>query len=822
MFDCDDARAIIRSPRACRRDRRCRMRAGTSCARTRSVANGYQVLTRSPAAGVDTFVRQDASSLFLFFQGHPEYDAGALLSEFRRDVGRFLKGERDRYPAMPQHYFDAATEAALAAFRQRAAARSGARNCWRSFRSRRIRLERELAALRGHHLSKLAVRHLGAEAAAPASRPSTWRRCGWIRPRAGGLSRVAQILRVIPGATPRIAGHHSASLRAAPRPGKVPVTAPTGAPPAAAIPKRPQQCYLSAFTAGRNNHEKDIRRRAAARHDAVGGRLGLQAADVTYERLQHPEPQNWLMNHHDYSSQRFSALDTINKSNVKNLKLLFAVALGGSSGNESLEATPLVEDGFMYMADGWGVVYKIDVRSGTAGRIVWKMDPGQEKLDRNRGVALWGNLVISVTGYDGRVIATDKETGKIVWDKNLRDQPTSSSPRRRSRSRIRSSSAPRAATAACATGWRRSIPRPATCSGRPIRSRRPASPAARPGRTRTMPGRPAAAPSTSPAPTIPPANLTYWGTGNPVPGYDADLSSRATISTPRARSRSMPRPARSGGIHQYTPNDNRDYDETGTHIIIDTKVNGEDRKILSHAGRNGFDYILRPAQRPVPQGHPVRRQVTWTKGIDPKTGKPLEYDPTKDLQLYAEPANANRRQGGPAGCARPSPAAPISGRRPTAARPGSSTSRRSRAAPPSRPISAAHVKGKFDGGTTGVRRPHHQQHRGARSRDRRASRSATTCPIRTSAGVLSTAGGIVVTALLDGTIVALDDQTLDELWSINVGTGFNAPPMTYAVDGKQYIAIASGLFRNARNKLARSPDMKNVSNATMIFVFGVD
>jgi homoserine O-succinyltransferase len=83
------------------------------------VANGYQVLTRSPAAGIDTFVRQE-QSLFLFFQGHPEYGAGSLLNEFRRDVGRFLKGERDQYPAMPQHYFDAPTEAALAAFRQQA------------------------------------------------------------------------------------------------------------------------------------------------------------------------------------------------------------------------------------------------------------------------------------------------------------------------------------------------------------------------------------------------------------------------------------------------------------------------------------------------------------------------------------------------------------------------------------------------------------------------------------------------------------------------------------------------------------------------------
>jgi homoserine O-succinyltransferase len=88
------------------------------------VANGYQVLTRSPGAGVDTFMRQDLGqpeqSLFLFFQGHPEYGALSLLNEFRRDVGRFLKGERDRYPAMPQHYFDAPTETALAAFRERA------------------------------------------------------------------------------------------------------------------------------------------------------------------------------------------------------------------------------------------------------------------------------------------------------------------------------------------------------------------------------------------------------------------------------------------------------------------------------------------------------------------------------------------------------------------------------------------------------------------------------------------------------------------------------------------------------------------------------
>src|SRR3979490_3220912 len=142
-----------------------------------------------------------------------------------------------------------------------------------------------------------------------------------------------------------------------------------------------------------------------------------QAADVTFERLTNPdkEPRNWLMNHRDFGAQRFSPLAEINKSNIKGMRLLFAVALGGSSGNEALEGTPLVEDGFMYISDHWGVVYKIDVRAGKSGRSVWKVEPGQEKLDRNRGVALWNNLVISVASIDARVIASDKETGKVVW-----------------------------------------------------------------------------------------------------------------------------------------------------------------------------------------------------------------------------------------------------------------------------------------------------------------------------------------------------------------------------------------------------------------------
>jgi homoserine O-succinyltransferase/O-acetyltransferase len=80
---------------------------------------GYRLLTKSADAGADTFVKQ-RKSLFIFFQGHPEYDPGALLGEYRRDIRRFLVGERNTYPEMPQNYFDNETGTAFAEFRERA------------------------------------------------------------------------------------------------------------------------------------------------------------------------------------------------------------------------------------------------------------------------------------------------------------------------------------------------------------------------------------------------------------------------------------------------------------------------------------------------------------------------------------------------------------------------------------------------------------------------------------------------------------------------------------------------------------------------------
>ena len=97
------------------------------------------------------------------------------------------------------------------------------------------------------------------------------------------------------------------------------------------------------------------------------------------------------------------------------------------------------------------------------------------------------------------------------------------------------------------------------------------------------------------------------------------------------------------------------------------------------------------------------------------------------------------------------------------------------------PDPAAHVRGKFGGGGYRQQRAHRRQPHRGRSDDGEV-KARKDLPYPDLSGVLTTAGGIVVTAMLDGTIVAFDDQTLEELWKINVGTGFVAPPMTYAVE----------------------------------------
>src|SRR5438034_7137209 len=137
------------------------------------------------------------------------------------------------------------------------------------------------------------------------------------------------------------------------------------------------------------------------------------------------EPQNWLLMNGDYGATRYSKLTQINRDNVRSLRLVWAMALGGmqdvgQNGPEN-EVNPLIDNGFMYTTDGWGTIYKIDARDSGRGQFVWVNDPGvkhQGNVPRTRGIALWEDLVIANLP-DGRVIAMKRDTGEIVWDKMI-------------------------------------------------------------------------------------------------------------------------------------------------------------------------------------------------------------------------------------------------------------------------------------------------------------------------------------------------------------------------------------------------------------------
>src|SRR5262249_23116350 len=162
----------------------------------------------------------------------------------------------------------------------------------------------------------------------------------------------------------------------------------------------------------------------------------VHAADMSNDRALNPqsEPQNWILHHSNYQGHRYSFLKEINADTVKNLKPAFSRAMSGfESGwrcaHGNLDATSLVEDGIMYVPDGWGSVYAIDLSAGKRGVIKWKMAPGTDRAwagdvaccgVNNRGVALWKDKVISIA-LDGRMFAINKATGEVVWERKIAD-----------------------------------------------------------------------------------------------------------------------------------------------------------------------------------------------------------------------------------------------------------------------------------------------------------------------------------------------------------------------------------------------------------------
>ena len=538
------------------------------------------------------------------------------------------------------------------------------------------------------------------------------------------------------------------------------------------------------------------------------------AADVTQDRLNNAdkEPQNWLLPHQNYEAHSFSSLAQIHRDNVKNLKVAYTVGLGSALKGSTvlnLEYRPLVDDGFMYATDGWGQVFKIDLRSGDRGKLVWKADSAVSKDNRNRdrGGALGGNAYYhSLT--DGRVVAIDRDSGQFIFDKQRAriEHPKGSV----NFTKESFTMAPlvvegkvlvgNAGGDDLTRGWLEAIDMK---TGNEV------------WRTYTVPG-----PGEPGHDTWKDNNnawmiggaalwttgsydkdqkLAFYGTGNAEPMFDVEYRPGDNLYSVSLVAFDVA----DGKIRwhfQYTPNEGWDYDENGVHMITPVEQNGQVRKVLTHFGRNGFFYRLDGTNGSFVDATQYVEKVNWTKGIDPKTGKPLEYDPRKDVQSYLPEARALRDQGPKMYCP-----GTLGGVRwqPPAYSPNKKLA-----------YSAGFdycVEGEVKEVKSLPNSPMHDPRSPGTLRGQinpkviepRGLVAAMNVPLNrmvarfyhkydNESGVLATGGGLVFTATLDGNILALNDETLQEIWRFNTGMMMKAAPISFAVNGKQYIAVVAG------------------------------
>ncbi|MEQ1899169.1 MAG: PQQ-binding-like beta-propeller repeat protein [Devosia sp.] len=557
------------------------------------------------------------------------------------------------------------------------------------------------------------------------------------------------------------------------------------------------------------------------------------AAEVTPDRLLNAgteaEAGNWLQVNRTYDSHRFSTLNEINAGNVGGLHLVMAAPIGGTEpagfGVGAVEGTPLADNGFLYVSDPWGTPYKFDVSDGKNAKLVWICDTGIDKdptqgfLLANRGLALAGKYVI--TGLvNGHVIACDNETGEVAWDQQVgkNGEGFTAAPLiigdRIYISQSFGDFATRGFLAALKvdTGeeiWRHYvIPEP----GQPGSETWKCDEAGNPDCWKTGGGGMWQTGSYDPA-----TKTIYWGTGNPVPMYDPEYRPGDNLYT----NSSLALDADTGDMKwyfQYTPGDYMDYDEIGPQLLIDTKINGEDRKVLAHFGRNGIFYDLDRTNGAYIQSGQYVEKLTWTKGLDPKTGKPLEYDPTKSLQTYAigpitragaTATTCPNIQGGtnffPTGYN------PTLGLAYAVGIEGCSDLSVKAVAPADVVFGQIFIGGS--GTNSGV------QTGTVSAIDVTTGKmvAQVPTPFPMYSGVMATPD-LVWAGSMDGTFAAYDAKTLETKWSINVGTAFQGSPIAFTVGGKEYVAIVGGGHGLAT---FGHPELETKQTANMVWIFSL-
>ncbi|HUQ93671.1 MAG TPA: PQQ-dependent dehydrogenase, methanol/ethanol family [Bryobacteraceae bacterium] len=506
------------------------------------------------------------------------------------------------------------------------------------------------------------------------------------------------------------------------------------------------------------------------------------AWNVSYSRLLNAakEPQNWLTYWGDYAGRHYSGLDQIRKENIANLAVKWIYQFRGTN----IEVTPIVADGLMFVTGPLSDAAALDVRTGQE---IWRYRRLLPKVAANctvmtnRGVAVLGDRVFLAT-LDNHLLALDAKTGAVIWDAEVDDYKKGFS----------ITHAPLAidgkiivGVTAGECGLNGFVDAFDAATGKKLWRLWAVAQPGDPARA-TWSGKSA---ETGGGPTWmtgtydPETDTLFWTTGNPSPDYDGTVRLGDNLYTCSVLAIN-PKTGKLKWHFQFTPHDTHDWDANETPVLIDGVVKGKQRKLLIQANRNAFYYVLDRTTGEFLLGNQFAKQ-NWADGLD-SSGHPIvkpNTDPTPEGVYICPDAGGAANWGSPSyspltklfyvhtreACAiytsvtkEPVPGLPYTG---TGQQEDNEVGNPGfvRAIDP----------------FTGARKWDYPLHIGS---------SAT--------GVLATAGGIVFAAGRDGHLTAIDAANGAYLWHMQTGGEIKSSPMSFAVDGKQYIAVAadSALF----------------------------
>jgi alcohol dehydrogenase (cytochrome c) len=496
-------------------------------------------------------------------------------------------------------------------------------------------------------------------------------------------------------------------------------------------------------------------------------------AQVTDLQPREADPANWFSYNGSYNSRRHSALKQVNTGNIASLTPQWIFHVPGAS---HLQSVPVVVDGVMYVTQP-NEVYAIDGRSG---RQLWDYHriPALQK-GPNRGVAVWSDKVFFTTP-DAHLIALNASTGNVLWETKIAEASDG----------YWSPAAPLVVNGKVLAGvapgdrglngfldaydattgerlWRfNSIPKP----GEPHGDSWAGDSWKAAGGNTWLTGS-----------YDPELNLLYWGIGNPSPDFNGDVRKGDNLYTECVVALDMTT-GKMKWFFQFTPHDTMDWDAVEIPILVDAVYQGKMRKLMAHADRNGFYYLLDRATGEFLQGAPFVTHLNWASGLTAQ-GRPIRIpgvEPSLHGTKVCPTAIGATNWMSPA-------FNPDTGLFYVVALEGCSIATKS---------TEKFRPGGFQYRATGdVNLRDESWKVYVRALDFSTGKlrweSERFGNIGFGGGLLSTAGGLIFSGEEGGQLVALDAKTGKTVWHFNTGQRITASPMTYSVNGKQYVALCT-------------------------------